>query len=115
MQGKPNLLTGHRPFPVCASRQKLSAIEGIFADGSDGESTASLHVNFIVMNRETIMNRNQKKGRIEAAKGKAQETIGQVKGDKNLERKGQLQKDLGRAQAAYGTLQENIKHTGPRR
>jgi uncharacterized protein YjbJ (UPF0337 family) len=56
------------------------------------------------------MNRNQTKGRIEAAKGKAQETIGKISGDKNLENKGRIQKDLGRARAAYGNEQENINH-----
>jgi uncharacterized protein YjbJ (UPF0337 family) len=60
--------------------------------------------------QESIMNRDQTRGRIEAAKGKAQETIGKVKGDKNLETKGKIQKDLGRARAAYGNLQANIKN-----
>lgn len=55
------------------------------------------------------MNRDQSKGRIEEASGKARETIGKLKGNKNLERKGKLQKDLGKAQAVYGDLQENIK------
>jgi uncharacterized protein YjbJ (UPF0337 family) len=57
------------------------------------------------------MNRDQSKGRIEEAHGKAQETIGKVKGDKNLELKGKRQKDLGKAQAQYGDLQESIKNT----
>jgi uncharacterized protein YjbJ (UPF0337 family) len=59
--------------------------------------------------QESIMNRDQTRGRIEEAKGKAQETIGKVKGDKNLEHRGKIQKDLGKAQAAYGNLQANIK------
>jgi uncharacterized protein YjbJ (UPF0337 family) len=42
--------------------------------------------------------------------GKARETIGKVKGYKNLERKGKLQKDLGRARAVYGNTQEDIKN-----
>jgi uncharacterized protein YjbJ (UPF0337 family) len=57
------------------------------------------------------MNRNQAKGLIEQANGKARETIGKVKGDKNLERKGKIQKDLGRARAVYGNSQEDIKNT----
>jgi uncharacterized protein YjbJ (UPF0337 family) len=56
------------------------------------------------------MNRDQTKGRIEAANGKAREIVGRVKGNSGLELKGRLQKDLGRAQAAYGDLQEKIKN-----
>jgi uncharacterized protein YjbJ (UPF0337 family) len=59
------------------------------------------------------MNRDQSKGRIQAANGKARETIGQVKGDANLEQKGKLQKYLGRAQAAYGNLKERIMNARP--
>jgi uncharacterized protein YjbJ (UPF0337 family) len=59
------------------------------------------------------MNRDQSKGRIQAANGKARETIGKVTGNDGLEKKGKLQKDLGRAQAAYGDLQEKIKTTKP--
>jgi uncharacterized protein YjbJ (UPF0337 family) len=59
------------------------------------------------------MNKDQSRGRIEQANGRAQETIGRVRGDKNQELKGKLHKDLGRAQAQYGDLQENIKKTKP--
>ena len=59
------------------------------------------------------MNRDQSKGRIQAANGKARETIGQVKGNANLEQKGKLQKYLGRAQAAYGNLKERIMNARP--
>jgi uncharacterized protein YjbJ (UPF0337 family) len=59
------------------------------------------------------MNKDQSKGRIEAANGRAREIVGKVKGNENLEQKGKLQKDLGRAQAAYGDLQEKIRNTKP--
>lgn len=59
------------------------------------------------------MNKDQSKGRIEAAKGRAREAVGKVKGNNGLEQKGKLQKDLGRAQAAYGDLQEKIKNARP--
>jgi uncharacterized protein YjbJ (UPF0337 family) len=59
------------------------------------------------------MNRDQSKGRIQAAQGTARETIGRVKGNANLEQKGRLQKYLGRAQAAYGSLRERIKNPRP--
>ena len=59
------------------------------------------------------MNRDQSKGRIQAANGRARETVGRVKGNTDLEQKGKLQKDLGRAQAAYGDLKERIKNAKP--
>jgi uncharacterized protein YjbJ (UPF0337 family) len=59
------------------------------------------------------MNKDQSKGRIEAASGRAREIIGRVKGNEGLEQKGKRQKDLGRARAAYGNLQEKIKNTKP--
>jgi uncharacterized protein YjbJ (UPF0337 family) len=59
------------------------------------------------------MNRDQSKGRIQAANGRAREIVGKVKGNIGLEQKGKLQKDLGRAQAAYGDLQEKIKNAKP--
>jgi uncharacterized protein YjbJ (UPF0337 family) len=59
------------------------------------------------------MNRDQSKGRIEAANGRAREIVGRVKGNEGLEQKGKRQKDLGRARVAYGNLQEKIKNTRP--
>lgn len=55
------------------------------------------------------MNKDQPKGRIEEAKGKAKEVAGKVIGDKNLARHGKIQKDLGKAQADYGDLREDVK------
>jgi uncharacterized protein YjbJ (UPF0337 family) len=64
---------------------------------------------------ETIMNRDQSKGRIKEAKGKAQEAIGIVKGDRNMEIKGKLRRDLGKAQKVYGNLQASLRNvTTPR-
>jgi uncharacterized protein YjbJ (UPF0337 family) len=59
------------------------------------------------------VNRDQSKGRIEAANGRAREIIGKVKGNEGLEQKGRIQKYLGRARAAYGNLQERIKNLRP--
>ena len=59
------------------------------------------------------MNKDQSKGRIQAANGRAREIVGKVKGNEALQQKGRRQKDLGRAQAAYGDLQERIKNAPP--
>jgi uncharacterized protein YjbJ (UPF0337 family) len=55
------------------------------------------------------MNRDQVKGRIKEAKGKIKEVTGRVVGNKDLEAKGNLQKNSGRVQAGYGDLKRDLK------
>jgi uncharacterized protein YjbJ (UPF0337 family) len=55
------------------------------------------------------MNADQVKGRIAEAKGKAKKAAGKATGNKELERKGNLQKAGGRVQAGYGDLKDEIK------
>jgi uncharacterized protein YjbJ (UPF0337 family) len=58
---------------------------------------------------ETVMNKDQVKGRIEKAKGKVKEATGKIVGNKSLEQKGKIGKALGRVQAAYGDLKDDLK------
>lgn len=55
------------------------------------------------------MNKDQAKGRLEVAKGKAKEVAGKVVGNDKLEVKGRVQKNSGKAQAAYGDLKEDAR------
>lgn len=55
------------------------------------------------------MNKDQVKGRIEEAKGKAQEVAGKILDDKGMEVKGNLKKKTGKVQAGYGDLKEEVK------
>lgn len=57
----------------------------------------------------TTINKDQVKGRIEEAKGAAKETTGKVLDDKGMEIEGNVQKNLGKAQAGYGDLKKDIK------
>jgi uncharacterized protein YjbJ (UPF0337 family) len=59
--------------------------------------------------QESIMNKDQTKGRIEEAKGKVKEVSGNLVGNDDMELKGKIQKSAGKAQADYGDLRENIK------
>jgi uncharacterized protein YjbJ (UPF0337 family) len=54
------------------------------------------------------MNKDQVKGRVAEAKGKAKEVTGKVF-SKDLENKGKLQDALGKVQATYGDLKEDVK------
>ncbi len=55
------------------------------------------------------MNKEQVKGRVEQAKGKAKEVTGHVVGNKDLERKGHIQKNSGKVGADLADLKEDLK------
>ena len=55
------------------------------------------------------MNKDQLKGRVEEAKGTIKEATGKLVGDKTLEAKGNLQKNLGKAQEKVGDLKQDVK------
>ena len=55
------------------------------------------------------MNKDQVKGRIKETKGTVKDVTGKVTGKKNLEQKGKLQKAVGKAQAGYGDIKNDIK------
>lgn len=55
------------------------------------------------------MNKDQVKGRIKQAEGKAKEVAGKIVGNKNLKRKGQLENAAGKVQAGFGDLKEDLK------
>jgi uncharacterized protein YjbJ (UPF0337 family) len=55
------------------------------------------------------MNKDQIKGRIKEAKGKVKEVAGKIVSDKRMEEKGKVQKTLGKAQAGYGDVKDDLK------
>ena len=57
------------------------------------------------------MNKDQVKGRVDQAKGSAKNAAGKATGNKDLERKGSIQKAGGKVRAGYGDLKKEIKKT----
>ena len=57
------------------------------------------------------MNKEQVKGRVEEAKGKVKEVAGHLVGNKELEEKGNIQKNVGKARAGVGDLADDIKNS----
>jgi uncharacterized protein YjbJ (UPF0337 family) len=55
------------------------------------------------------MNKDQIKGRVEEAKGKVKEVAGKVMNDKEMEIKGNVQKNVGKTQAGLGDAKEEVK------
>lgn len=55
------------------------------------------------------MNKDQMKGRIKEAKGSGKEVAGKSVNNKELEDRGNIQKTIGKSQAAYGDLKRDIK------
>jgi uncharacterized protein YjbJ (UPF0337 family) len=54
-------------------------------------------------------NKDQVEGRVKEAKGKIKEIAGKVVGNEKLEAKGKVQKTLGKAQARFGDVKQDIK------
>jgi uncharacterized protein YjbJ (UPF0337 family) len=59
--------------------------------------------------QERLMNKDQIKGRAEEAKGKVKEAAGVILDDDALEAKGNIQKNVGKGQASFGDLKNDIK------
>jgi len=55
------------------------------------------------------INKHQVKGRIKEAKGTIKEATGKLVGNKMLQAKGNIQKNLGKVQAKFGDLKKNVK------
>ena len=58
---------------------------------------------------ESPINKDQVTGRVDEAKGKVKEVTGKVLDDKGMEIEGNVQKNVGKAQAGYGDLKKDIK------
>jgi uncharacterized protein YjbJ (UPF0337 family) len=57
------------------------------------------------------MNKDQIKGRVEEVQGKVKEVIGKAVGNKDLEAKGHIQKNVGAVQASLGDTKDDIDKT----
>ena len=55
-------------------------------------------------------NKDQVKGRIKEAEGKIKEVAGKLVGNEKLEAKGKTQKVLGKAQAKFGDVKQDVKN-----
>ena len=59
--------------------------------------------------QEMTMNKDQIKGRVKEAKGKAKEVTGRIVDDKDLEEEGIVESTIGKVQAGYGDLKADLK------
>jgi uncharacterized protein YjbJ (UPF0337 family) len=71
--------------------------------GTTPRAIAPIHL------QESIMNKDQVKGRVKQAAGKIKETAGKLSGNKSLEQKGKVRNAAGDAQAAKGDLKNDIQ------
>lgn len=55
------------------------------------------------------INKDQVKGRVKEAEGKVKEAAGKLVGNEKLEAKGKVQQILGKAQAKFGDVKQDIK------
>jgi uncharacterized protein YjbJ (UPF0337 family) len=54
------------------------------------------------------INKDQVKGRVRKVKGTIKEATGKLVGNKMLQAKGNIQKNLGKVQAKFGDLKKNV-------
>jgi uncharacterized protein YjbJ (UPF0337 family) len=59
--------------------------------------------------QEMTMNKDQIKGRVKEATGKAKEVTGRIVDDKDLEEEGVVESTIGKVQAGYGDLKADLK------
>ena len=55
------------------------------------------------------INQDQINGRVEEAKGAAKEAAGKMLDDKGMQVEGNLQKNVGKAQAGFGDLKKDVQ------
>lgn len=72
-------------------------------------SFSSFSINAEETKEDPLMNKDQVEGRVEQSKGKIKEVTGNIIGDKQMEIQGNIQKNVGKAQAGFGDLKEEIK------
>jgi len=65
-----------------------------------------------IINEETLMNKDQIKGRVKEVEGKVKEVTGKILDDKAMELEGNIKKNAGNAQAAFGDMKEDMKDDG---
>ena len=54
------------------------------------------------------INKDQIKGRVEEAKVKVKEVVGKAVGNRDLEAKGNIQKNVGAVQASVGDMKDDL-------
>jgi uncharacterized protein YjbJ (UPF0337 family) len=64
---------------------------------------------FSFLEQVMIVNKDQVKGRVREAEGKAKEVAGKMAGNGKLALKGSVQRALGAAQAKFGDIKQNMK------
>lgn len=57
------------------------------------------------------MNKDQVEGREKEVAGKIKEVAGKIIGNKEMEAKGKVKNELGKAQAGYGDVKRDVKNT----
>ena len=55
------------------------------------------------------MNKDQVKGAINETEGKVKQVTGNLVGNKDLEEKGKVQKNVGKVQGQFGDLKDKLK------
>lgn len=55
------------------------------------------------------MDKNQIKSQLKESEGKIKEVTGKIVGNKNLQQKGEVEKNIGKLQKKFGNIKDDIK------
>ena len=76
---------------------------------ADGSFMPNANTIFYQSLEEQTMNKDQVEGRKKEVTGKMKEVAGKIIGDKEMEVKGKVKNQLGKAQAGYGDVKSDVK------
>ena len=76
---------------------------------ADGSFMPNANTIFYQSLEEQTMNKDQVEGRKKEVTGKIKEVAGKIIGDKEMEVKGKVKNQLGKAQAGYGDVKNDVK------
>jgi uncharacterized protein YjbJ (UPF0337 family) len=84
-------------------------MHGIVGHVHCGAPAACRHTQSGNQEQDMSINKDQVKGRVTEAQGRIKEAAGDLVGNDRLKAKGKVQKTLGKAQAAYGDVKQDVK------
>ena len=57
----------------------------------------------------STVNKDQSRGRVKEARGAIKEFTGRITGNESLKKRGKVEKTLGKAQAKFGDVKQDLK------
>ena len=106
----PDLSSSPLNPSLCTLPHRPGEIICIFLAGRGGKLKTMFRSFLDIHYEDRVMNKDQINGRIKETKGKAREITGKLVNDKSMEEKGKVQTAIGKVQAWYGDLKDDLEN-----